>query len=309
MPALYDPAERIRAQDADSVDAEVLYSFPGLWDAIKESGDHELERACALVYNDWISEFVSHAPDRLVGLGRIPATGVDGGVLEARRCVEELGLRGLVLDGWPSGASVGGSPDDEPFWSAVDELEVPVSIHHGFGAAAVTSPSAGIAPGLKPQMADVPLPMVAAGVFDRHPNLRVVLAHGDAGWAFHWLEFLDINYVRQRHLDLYQLEDPDALPSEYIRRHCWFTFSDDRSAVRNRHKIGAAHLMWATHFPLDTADWPDDRQHAVQLTGELPADERDPLLATNAARLYKLPGYEEGFPAAELGAFEQLVHF
>ena len=63
-----------------------------------------------------------------------------------------------------------------------------------------TTPPSGIAPGLRPPMADALLPMVAAGVFDRYPDVKVVFAHGDAGWALHWMEFFDINYVRHKHL-------------------------------------------------------------------------------------------------------------
>jgi predicted TIM-barrel fold metal-dependent hydrolase len=184
-----------------------------------------------------------------------------------------------------------------------------VSFHYGFGAAARTAPPSGIAPGLKPQMAEVALPMVAAGLFDRYENLRVVMAHGDAGWVFHWLEFRDINYVRHRHLDEYKLKNPDAVPSDYVRRHFWFTFNQDRSAVKNRYKIGLAHLMWSSHFPLDSANWPDDRQQAMRVTEELPADDRRALLARNVARLYKLPGNEDDFSTAELESFEQLVYF
>ena len=77
-------------------------------------------------------------------------------------------------------------------------------------------------------MADAALPLVAAGIFDRFPNVRFVLAHGDAGWAMHWLEFTDINFVRHRHLAHYQLQNPDLLPSEYLRRHFWFTVHQDR---------------------------------------------------------------------------------
>src|SRR5688572_25427154 len=35
LPLFYDPAQRVKAQDLESVDAEVLYPTPGLWDAIK----------------------------------------------------------------------------------------------------------------------------------------------------------------------------------------------------------------------------------------------------------------------------------
>jgi predicted TIM-barrel fold metal-dependent hydrolase len=158
-------------------------------------------------------------------------------------------------------------------------------------------------------MADAALPLVAAGIFDRYPNVRIVLAHGDAGWATHWLEFTDINFVRHRHLAQYQLQNPDQLPSEYLRRHFWFTIHQDRSAVRNRHKLGGNHLLWASHFPLDGADWPDDRRQAVRLTEELPAEERGAILGGNVSRLYRLPGFENGFADAKEEPMARLVHF
>jgi predicted TIM-barrel fold metal-dependent hydrolase len=309
MPALYDPAERIKAQRTDSVDAEVLYPSPGLWDAIKGVDDPALQLACVRAYNDWIAEFSAHDPNRLVGLGRIPATSVDDATGELARCVDELGLRGVILDGWPSGSAKAGDPLDDPFWEAANAAGVPISLHYAFGPGSVTAPPTGIAPGHTPPMADVALPLVAARVFDRFSDLRLVFAHGDAGWAMHWLEFRDINYVRHRHLGEYALEDADAVPSDYLRRHCWFTFNQDRSAVKNRHKIGPAHLMWSSHYPLDVADWPDDREHAMRITEELPVEERQALLADNVGRLYRLPGYEKGFADNEVSAFEPLTYF
>jgi len=309
LPGLYDPLERLKAQDADSVDAEILYPSPGLWDAIKQLDDRDLKLACARAYNDWIADFSSKNPDRLIGLAKIPSTTVEDAREELLRCVKSLNLRGVILDTWPSGSAVAGKPDDEPFWQAVSDTGVPVSLHYAIGIQTETAPPGGIAPGLKPPSADATIPLVAAGVFDRFPNVRLVFAHGDAGWAFHWLEFMDINYVRHRHLDEYALQNPDALPSEYIRKHSWFTFHHDRSAVKNRSKLGVAHLTWGSHFPFDDANWPDDRQQAMRVTEELPSEDRQALLAGNAARLYRLPGYEKGFTAAELEKFEQLVYF
>jgi predicted TIM-barrel fold metal-dependent hydrolase len=308
LPSLYDPAERLKAQAVGSVDAEILYPSPGLWDAIKQLDDRELKLACVRAYNDWIAEFTSYQPDRLIGLGKIPSSTVEDAREELFRCVKELNLRGVILDAWPSGSAVAGDPSDQPFWQAVNDVGVPVSLHYAIGRAESVPPG-GIAPGLKPPMADSALPLVAARVFDRFPDVRLVFAHGDAGWAVHWLEFTDINYVRHRHLGEYALEDPDALPSEYIRRHVWFTFHRDRSAVKNRGRLGPAHLLWGSHFPLDDASWPDDRAQAMRVTEELPSEDRRALLAGNTARLYRLPGYEKGFADAELEKFEQLVHF
>jgi predicted TIM-barrel fold metal-dependent hydrolase len=309
LPSLYDPGERQQAQWTDSIDAEVLYPTPELWDAIRQLPDPTLKVALVRAYNDWIAEFCAVAPDRFIGLAKLPTTGVAEALEELRRCVTELGLRGAILDAFPSGAPVGGNEDDEPFWELINDLQVPISLHYAFGSAAATAPPCGIAPGIRPPMADTLLPIAAAGVFDRYPEVKMVLAHGDAGWALHWMEFFDINYVRHKHLSEYALEDPDAVPSDYIRKHTWFTFHQDRPAVKNRQRLGRVHLMWASHFPYEDSNWPDNRQQAMRVTDTAPSDERHSLLAGNIARLYRLPGYEDGFDKEEITSFEQLVHF
>lgn len=309
LPALHDPAERIKAQRTDSVDAEILYPTPSLWDAIRLLDDEELKNGLIRAYNDWIAEFCSSHPNRLFGLAKLPTTSVDDANAELLRCVNDLGLHGAMLDAYPSGAGAGGNPDDDPFWATVNELQVPVSLHYGIGDRASTEPPTGIGPGMKPPMADAIGPMVATGVFDRFPDLKVVFAHGDAGWALHWMEFFDIHYVRHRHLAEYALKDEEAVPSDYLRKHVWFTFHQDRPAVKNRHRLGQAHLMWASHFPCEDSNWPDNRQQSTQVTDEAPTDDRHALLAGNAARLYRLPGFEKGFTEDEITAFDQLVHF
>lgn len=306
LPALYDPAERVRAQWQDSVDAEILYPTAELWDAIRRLADPQLKAALCRAYNDWLAEYCAHAPERLFGLAKLPTTSVEDARAELERCAGELGMRGAILDAWPSGAPAGGNPADDALWATANELRVPVSLHYGIGER--TTPPTGIAPGLKPPMADAILPLAAAGVFDRYPDVKVVLAHGDAGWALHWMEFFDINYVRHKHLAEYALQDDDAVPSDYIRRHAWFTFHQDRPAVKNRHRLGEVHLMWASHFPHEDSNWPDDRQQAMRVTDEAPADDRHALLAGNVARLYRLPGFEKGFTDEEVRSFDQLVH-
>lgn len=309
LPGLYDPAARVVAQDSDSVDAEILYPSVALWDAIKRSTDDEVKLECAKAYNDWMGEFCAHDPERLFGIAKIPTTNVEDAVAELQRAVNDLGLRGAVLDAFPSGSRVGGNEADEPFWEAVNDLQVPVTFHHGVGVDVSSAPRAGIAPGLKPPMADAMLPMVAGGVFDRYPNVKVVFAHADAGWALHWMEFFDINYVRQKHLSQYLLPDDDAVPSDYLRKFTWFTVHQDRTAVRNRHIHGDVHLMWGSHFPYDDSNWPDNRQQAIRLTDEMSSEDRQTLLADNVGRLYGLPGFEKGFTDDEVSAFPRLVHF
>ena len=307
MPALYDPVERIKAQDADSVSAEVLYGYPYLWDAIKQVDDAELRAACARAYNDWLAEFCSHDPNRLIGVAKIPTSSIDDAHKELVRCIDELHLRGAVIDAWPDDSTGPADKNLDAIWDVANDAGIPLSLHYGLGRSR-SAPTAGITAGLKPPMSEVALPMTASGVFDRFPNLRMLFAHGDAGWSFFWLEFFDNTYLRQRHLEHYKLEREDAFPSEYIRRHFWFTVQQDRSAVKHRHVFGTDHLLWGSHFPLDACDWPDDRSQAMRITEELPAEDKHGILAGNTARLYRLPGYEEGLVPTPFESVERLVH-
>jgi predicted TIM-barrel fold metal-dependent hydrolase len=309
LPGMHDPAKRLRMQDQDSVYAEVLYPFPDLWDAIKRSDDLELKLACVRAYNDWIAEFSAHNPDRLIGIGKLPSTTPEDVREEFIRCTKELNLRGVLLEAWPTASPDSGEGVDDEFWAMANEARVPISIHYGLGLSTPTSPPTGIAPGLTPPMSGAALPLTSSGTFDRYPNIQLVFAHGNAGWAMHWLEFMDIQYIRSVASRKYTLARPDSVPSDYIRRHFWFTFHLDRAVVRNRAKLGIAHLMWASHLPLDNANWPDNREQAMRVTEEVPSEDRRALLYENTARLYRLPGYEAGFSGESVDAFERLMHF
>ena len=94
----YDPAARLEELDRDGVDAEVLYPTPRLSQAIVANHDVEYHEAMVRAYNDWLSEYVAHAPERFGGLALIPNRGVEGALAEIDRVVDRPGMRG-VRDG------------------------------------------------------------------------------------------------------------------------------------------------------------------------------------------------------------------
>jgi hypothetical protein len=67
--------------------------------------------------------------------------------------------------------------------------------------------------------------------------------------------------------------------------------------------------LWASHFPDEDSEWPDNRQQAIRVTSEVASEDQRALLAENTAKLYQLPGYENGFAAEDFKKFEPLVHF
>jgi len=68
-PSVWDPAARIKEQEADGVSGEVLYTSFGMF--LYGLDDAGLRTACFRAYNDFVAEYTSHDPKRLVGLGLI----------------------------------------------------------------------------------------------------------------------------------------------------------------------------------------------------------------------------------------------
>src|SRR5687767_1780159 len=68
-PSGWDPIERIKDQEIDGVEAEVLYTTLGM--PLFGLQDPDLQRACFRVYNDWVAEYCSYNPKRLYGIGLV----------------------------------------------------------------------------------------------------------------------------------------------------------------------------------------------------------------------------------------------
>src|SRR5215470_7258406 len=191
------PEQRLREQEADGLEAEVLFPNmqvgPRLWRGI---GDDDVYRASVRAYNDWLGEeYCPVAPDRLIGLGVIPWTSVDDAVAELAHCAR-LGLRGVTLGVFPGGRSYP-TPEDDRFWAAAVDAQMPLTVHVGFDrlgprAAEPTFEYRDADPGMIARipgrtivewMALLGLPpalsltqMIMSGVFDRIPGLSVFFA-------------------------------------------------------------------------------------------------------------------------------------
>ena len=127
----WDPVERLKDQDYDGVEGEVLYTTLGFrlfW--LEHAG---LQRACFRVYNDWLAEFCSHSPHRLVGLALISLYDIEAARAELRRA-SSLGHRGAMI--WlspPAGAPSYSSTVYDPFWAEAQELGLPLVLHENTG--------------------------------------------------------------------------------------------------------------------------------------------------------------------------------
>jgi predicted TIM-barrel fold metal-dependent hydrolase len=290
-PGGWDPKARLTEQDRDGVVAEVLYPSIGM--LLCNHPDADYKKACFDAYNVWITEFQSAAPQRLVGLGQTALRSVEEGVADLER-IAELGLRGVMLPG-VAGCHADGDYDHprwDPFWRAAVELGLPLSFHiltsgsDVLGASQFRGPKMNSFLGIIRGCQDILGTLIYGGVFERHPNLKVVCVEADAGWAPHWMYRADHAFTRHRNW-----LDTDALsrmPSDYFRDNVYLTFQDDWVAFHVTHLLNHERLMWANDHPHSDATWPDSQRVLAEHTADLDTDVRDAIVWRNCAALYGL---------------------
>jgi len=294
-PGGWDPKARIADMDIDMVDVHVL--FPSYAFLITASKDRDLHLALIRAYNDWISEFTTHSPDRLIAQALVPTTGVDDAIEEAKRVRRLAGVQCLVLETWPNGGKIAKHDEDDRFWSALEDLDLPVCAHVGFNIGGeamdhMDDPEVMRALATLPFIAQEKLAVdgmpilsqiILGGVLDRHPRLRFGLIEVGVGWVPFFREQCDDNYLRHRFWTNTHLSMP---PSEYWTRQCWATFQVDPYGIENRHRIGIDTILWSSDYPHAGADWPYARERISTQLRLCDDAERRKILYENACRFY-----------------------
>ena len=279
----YDPAARVEEMTRDRVDAEVLYPTPRLSQSITSNTDSELHLAMIRAYNDWLSEYVSYAPERFAGLAMLPNCGVEHAVDELDRVMSRPGMRGVLISAYPNG-TLEPEPDDDKVWARLAEAGIPLNIHVQM-TLGLPSAHRSKLPGFG-RFYDAPnrmVQMVFSGMLDRFPDLQIAIAEVDCGWVPYVKEQIDNNYLRLATVNGYDLE---LLPSEYIERHFHFGYISDAAGIDNRARIGVERILWSSDYPHISADWPNSWRTIEAVFSGVPRAERDLILAGNAARLY-----------------------
>ena len=308
------PEQRVKEQDMDGLHAEVLFPNmqvgPRLWRAL---ADEDVYRATVRAYNDWLGEeYCPVAPDRLIGLGVIPWTNLDDAIAELQHC-KKLGLKGVNLGVFPNGKSYP-RPEDDRFWAAAIDMQMPLTVHVGFDRLGPRAQQPTFEyPGADPEILKkvgarkivewVALPFLSvppsislaqltmSGVFDRLPELRIFFAETRLGWVPFWMEEADYWFERHRHWAerLLGFTPPKRRPSEYVQDHISFSVQHvERVAIELRRHMGVERIMFATDFPHIECDWPNTRPFAERLFADVPPDEAYKIAAGNVLDFFHL---------------------
>ncbi|MGD0699293.1 MAG: amidohydrolase family protein [Trebonia sp.] len=269
--------------------------FPSSTLAVYGVRSTELLDEILRVYNDWIGEFAAYAPDRIKPIGLLNPDNIPRAV----RAVEDLkarGFAGVMLPVMMHDGHTYDSADYDPLWAAIAGLRLPVSMHIAChrtpGDASQILGNRGARLSLPVNSADHHIrialtDMIYSGVFERHPDLKVLSVEHEGSWIFHLMQRLDWTYRYDRRYTRLARRFPDgSLPSDYIRRNVVICFTEDPFLVQNRHLLGVGNLAWGSDFPHPESPFThSDDSLASQLAG-VPHNERVQITVENTARLY-----------------------
>jgi len=235
-------------------------------------------------------DFCKEAPDRLWGQAFIGLWDIDYAIREMQRA-KDGGLKGVAT--WVA------PPDELPFtgdhyerfWSAAEEMDMPIGWHinTGFGAYVTRADEDrfGVitrqAYGHKVVAMKTVAEMILSGVLQRHPRLKIVLSEFEVGWIPFYLEDLDRKLGRGRNVGL------DLFPSEYFSRQVYSTFMQDGVGGYLLQRWGADNFVYANDYPHAGGIWPytDD---TIELTmSDLPSETRRKVLGETMAKVYGQP--------------------
>jgi predicted TIM-barrel fold metal-dependent hydrolase len=296
MATALQETDEVRLADMDAAGIEVAavsLAAPCIQDIV----DPAEASAAASAANDALAAAVAAHPDRYVGLAALALQDPEGAAAELERCVTELGFRGALANGYSSvgdleTAAYYDEPQYLPFWERVAALGVPFYLHprnplpterrYYEGREALLGPTWAFTV----ETASHCLRMMVSGLFDRFPELQVIIGHMGELLPF------AVARTEQRlsHIPTVALERG---PQEVLRENFFITTSGNfhtQSLLGAMMQVGADRILFAADYPFErTAE-------AAEWFDAVPISEADRVKIgrTNAERLL---GIDIGAPA------------
>jgi len=305
-PSMYDASARLRFLDAQGIRAQVLYPNVGGFGNgyFLQLGDREIVTTCVRAYNDFLTDWCSADPARLVPITALPFWDLDLALAELDRCLA-LGHRALNFCNQPQ--EYGQPPlahrHWDPIWARAQEAGVPISFHVGGGSMGTQFTDTADM-GWMTNFAKVSSliimdnmrclgDLIFGGVCHRVPDLRMVSVESGVGWIPGVLETFDWQW-RNGGVHL-EHPDYDLLPSEYFRRQLFGCFWFEQEAAIQAITLFPDNILYETDYPHPTCQHPGPaspaqrpRDYASALLGDQDPAVVSKVLHDNAARLYGL---------------------
>jgi predicted TIM-barrel fold metal-dependent hydrolase len=276
-PGSNDPHLRLRDLDEEGIWAELIYPSIGIWaHSIRDPG---LLAAGSAAVNDWAIDY-QKVSARYVCTATIPTLDVEHAVAEVERAAS-LGFKAAFLPVMPPGERDWNDPIWEPLWAAMEDTATVVGYHIGTEPhdASTTNgryyrgPGGAVLNYMETTFGGqrAVAKMIATGVFDRHPQLKVIVSEGGATWGPFLADRLDEGYRQHGSVVRPRLE---RLPSEYLYSNVYASFQHDRSAVQACMAMGWNNVCWGSDYPHFEGTFGHTQKTLHELFDDIPAGPR-----------------------------------
>lgn len=306
----HDPNARLAFMDKEGIHAQVLYPNVGGFGSggflkLKET---DLMLECVKAYNDFLADWCSPNPNRLLGGAAMPFWDVKECVKEIERCAK-LGHKTILACTKPEdyGMPHLAHPHWNPYWEAIQDTGLPVSFHIGGGSFKEEDLTDRSLMGQRPHFAGQSTllfmgnvqcltEILFGGICHRFPKLKLFSVESGIGWLPSFLELCDWQWTNGQ----VRKEKPEynLLPSEYFRRQIYasFWFETQNAGIEAAIRLYPDNIMWETDYPHPTSQSPGltggwgqhPRDYAKDKLSYLGKDTLKKVLHTNAARCFNL---------------------
>jgi predicted TIM-barrel fold metal-dependent hydrolase len=300
-PGCYEPVARLADMDEDGVWGQLLFPNYSRFAGHRfyfGTKDPDLGLACLKTYNDYLlDEWCATDPARLYGAAVLPLADIDAAVAELERVIDK-GAKAIAFSENPTVLGLPSVHTDhwDPLWAVLNAAELPVCMHIGSSSRLVTT-SGDAPPAVMVTLNGVNSMMAGAdwlfsGIFDRFPNLRIILSEGGAGWVPYLLERADKVFHDERiqaNEAIGQKGMRGSVPaSELFAKHVYVCLVDEHFALRSLEDIPVDNLLWEGDFPHGDGLWPHNREYLEKALADVPDEDAVKIAETNLRRLLKV---------------------
>jgi 2,3-dihydroxybenzoate decarboxylase/5-carboxyvanillate decarboxylase len=276
--------KRLRDMDENGVDMHVLsLTAPGV-----QMFDADTASELATLANDRLAEVVRRHPTRFAGLASFAPQAPKRAAREMERAIRQLQLHGFVVNSHTNDEYL----DDPKYWpilEAAEALDRCIYIHPRAPADGLQGPLGdyGMSAAMWAYGVEVgthAVRMMAAGVFDRFPKLKICIGHmGEAVHFWIWR----ITFMNSRAQRIGMAPQTQLTMAEYFQRNFVITTSgveDPLALEYSIKKLGADNVLWAIDYPYQPST------PAVKFMDTAPISDVDraKLYYQNAERIFHL---------------------
>jgi predicted TIM-barrel fold metal-dependent hydrolase len=289
-PGANDMKLRVVDLDNEGIWAELVYPSIGIW--MSSIQDPKLLAAGCAAINDWAFEY-QRFNSRYVCTATIPLLDADHAVAEIERAAG-IGFKACYFSVTPClGVDDWHYEMWEPVWAAMADAGLVVAFHIGTEAHDAASFHGGYFRGPGGALLNymettyggqrAVSKMIASGVFDRHPDLKVMVSEGGATWGPFVADRLDEAYRQHHSMVRPQLR---RLPSEYLYENVYASFQHDRSAVAAVTAMGWRNICWGSDYPHIEGTFGHTQKTLHELFDDISAEDRRRITVGAFAELF-----------------------